>query len=789
MKAFCNLPIKRKLTLVTMLTSGAALALACVVFVAHDLLSYGDSIVQEQTARARVIAANSASALVFNFPDAATETLKSLASDPYILRACVYDAKGNYFAGYIRSGHVPSEPWPVPRAPEYRFHTDHMDLFEIISDKNEQLGSVYMESDLSHVNDRFKRFAGIAFVVLVLSSLFAWLVSGRLQKVVSEPLLHLVDLAHDIAVCQDYSVRAEKFSHDETGRLVDAFNRMLAQIQERDAKLKEANTALERRVLDRTAELRRELQERQRAEEALRRSQQQYEGLVDSIDGIVWEATAISHQFTFVSRQAECILGHLPSDWTENPSFWHDHIHPEDRERAIEFCRQETVENRVHDFTYRMRHKNGLYVWIRDISSVVCDNGVPVKLRGVMMDVTKAKQAEEALKEAEERHLHSQKLEGIGRLAGGVAHDFNNILTVINGYCELLLRRLKANDPMRRHLDEVHRASDRAAQLTRQLLAFSRKQVLQPQVLDLNRIVTNMENMLRRLIGEDVELRTVLADNLAAVQADPGQIEQVILNLSVNARDAMPVGGKLTIRTANLTVTPDPVAGDDDDAIAPGEYVVLSVCDDGVGMTPEVEAHLFEPFFTTKGVGKGTGLGLATCYGIIKQSNGDISVQTKPGQGTTFKVYLPRIAHGQEIARLSCPSNVLAPGKETVLVVEDEPALRELATAVLGEAGYTVLEAADGKQALEVVEQHSADQIDLMVTDVIMPNLGGKELADRMKLIRPECKVLFISGYTDDALAHHGILGDNLEFLEKPFSPVRFTHRVREVLDKRVAVR
>jgi PAS domain S-box-containing protein len=788
MAVFRDTPIKRKLTLVTMLTSGAALVLACVVFVAHDLFSFRDAIVQEHTARARVIAANSASALVFKFPDAASDTLKTLASDPQLLRACVYDRDGRYFAGYVREGHLPDSPWPAPRPAEHEFDGDRLNLFEEVTYKGDRLGTIYLQSDLRHVNDRFKRFGGIALVVLVVSSLFAWLVSGRLQKLVSTPLLHLVDIAHGIAVCQDYSLRAEKRSNDETGLLIDAFNKMLAQIEERDAKLKEANLALERRVLDRTAELRRELQERQRADQALRQSQQQYEGLVDSIDGIVWEADATTWRFTFVSNQAANILGYTTEEWTASPSFWSDHIHPDDRSWATNYCQVQTAQKRAHDFTYRMIHKDGHIVWIRDIVTVVVEHDKPVKLRGVMMDVTEAKEAEEALREAEERQRHSQKLEAVGRLAGGVAHDFNNILTVITGYCELMLRQAHPDDPIRRQLDEVHRAADRAASLTRQLLAFSRKQVLQPQALDLNQIVTGMEKMLRRLIGEDIELRTSLAPDIGAVEADPGQIEQVILNLTVNGRDAMPTGGQLTVHTANVTMDPDTLSTDGNGTLTPGDYVMFSVSDTGVGMSTDVQAHLFEPFFTTKGIGKGTGLGLATCYGIVKQSNGDIRVYTEPGYGTTFKVYLPRIVKPQAEQAAPRAADTLAPGRETVLVVEDEPALRELATMVLSEAGYTVLEAGDGRHALDVVAQHREDKIDLMVTDVIMPNLGGKELADRMKVIRPECKVLFISGYTDDALAHHGILGNDLEFLEKPFSPVRFTHKVREVLDKRSPV-
>jgi signal transduction histidine kinase/ActR/RegA family two-component response regulator len=389
------------------------------------------------------------------------------------------------------------------------------------------------------------------------------------------------------------------------------------------------------------------------------------------------------------------------------------------------------------------------------------------------------RQAEERLQQSQAQLVQSQKMEAVGRLAGGVAHDFNNLLTVVTGYSDFLLLRLDEKSPLRREVEEIQRAAERAAGLTRQLLAFSRKQVLQPRILNLNDIVGDMNKMLQRLIGEDIELRAMLDPNLGKVSADQGQIEQVILNLVVNSRDAMPHGGKLTIETANVFLDHRTVFRNR--GLEIGDYVMLAVTDTGVGMTDEVKAHLFEPFFSTKGVGKGTGLGLATCYGIVCQSEGDIRVYTEPGSGTTFKIYLPRAIRKVTEATVPKRSNEMPRGTESVLMVEDDPSVRKLATTVLARCGYRIEEAVNALEALALIDRHPP--FDLVITDVVMPQMSGKQLYLEIMKRVPEVRVLFISGYTDDALAHHGVLDEGLSFLEKPFSPARLAQKVREVLD------
>ncbi|PYO96181.1 MAG: hypothetical protein DMD61_14495 [Gemmatimonadetes bacterium] len=388
-------------------------------------------------------------------------------------------------------------------------------------------------------------------------------------------------------------------------------------------------------------------------------------------------------------------------------------------------------------------------------------------------DVTAQRQLEEQLRQ-------SQKMEAVGQLAGGIAHDFNNLLTAILGSTQLLLNNMPSGDPRREDAEEVRHAGLRAAELTRQLLAFSRRQVLAPKVLELNVVVGNMDRMLRRLLGEDVELVTSLDPTAGAVNADPGQLEQVLLNLAVNARDAMPGGGRLSIETTRLALHEEHL--ERRHRLPPGDYACLVVTDTGVGMDEATQAHLFEPFFTTKEVGKGTGLGLATVYGIVKQSGGYIWVYSEPRRGTTVKVYLPRVPGASEAPAPAPPARAARGGNETVLLVEDAAPVRALARRSLEACGYRVLDASDGPSALELSARHAAG-IDLLVTDVVMPGMSGRELAERLAPQRPEMKVLYTSGYTDDAMVRQGVLNAGVAFLQKPFVPDMLARKVREVLD------
>jgi PAS domain S-box-containing protein len=419
------------------------------------------------------------------------------------------------------------------------------------------------------------------------------------------------------------------------------------------------------------------------------------------------------------------------------------------------------------------RRKDGkLYTEEMNIAPVRGAHGEVTHFVATKQDVTERKTLEAQLQQA-------AKIEAVGRLAGGVAHDFNNLLTIINGYTELLLDKYAADGLASTYLTEVKNAGERAASLTRQLLAFSRRQVLAPQVIDLNAVVSNLEKMLKRLIGEDIKLHTLLDPSLERLKADPGQIEQVIMNLAVNARDAMPSGGNLTIETRNVVL--DETYARSHATVKPGPYVMLAVGDTGVGMTPETKAHIFEPFFTTKEKGKGTGLGLATVYGIVKQSGGSVWVYSELGQGTVFKVYLP-IAGDAPATRESAKAETdSALGTETILVIEDEEGVRSLIHLALESAGYKVLQMEDAEAALATCVNYDRP-IHLLLTDVVMPQMSGPVVAEKVAALRPGIKILYMSGYTDDAVVHHGVLSHDMPFIQKPFSPVALRKKIRDVL-------
>jgi len=417
------------------------------------------------------------------------------------------------------------------------------------------------------------------------------------------------------------------------------------------------------------------------------------------------------------------------------------------------------------------------------LMSVVVQNvdGHPYGVITICEDITERKKIEQEIASLEEQLRQSQKMEAIGRLAGGIAHDLNNLLTVIKGYNELSSTMLSEHELLKENIEEIKKATSRATDLTRQLLAFSRRQMFHVKVLDLNAILQDMEKMLRRLVKEDTEIVMVLDEDLGKIKTDPGQIEQVVLNLVLNAKDAMPNGGRLIIQTANVELSKVHLRAHI--GVKPGRYVMLSVSDTGMGMSPAVKERMFEPFFTTKEVGKGTGLGLSTVYGIVKQSGGDIGVESEVGKGTTFKIYLPTVEEKIEALQPSPATTEVPKGSETILLVEDDDMVRTLARTILEMNGYKVLETANGGEALRLAQDRASEAIHLMVTDVVMPKMNGWKLAEYLTPIHPEMKVLYMSGHVDNTIIREDLLPHESAFLQKPFSPETLLSKVREILD------
>jgi two-component system, cell cycle sensor histidine kinase and response regulator CckA len=547
--------------------------------------------------------------------------------------------------------------------------------------------------------------------------------------------------------------------------------------------LRTVNDTLEAKVAERTAQLARanerlrlELDERERAEQALRASEERYRELIENAGDIIYTHD-LQGNFTSLNKAGERCLGYAREEILGTNIV--QIVAAEYRDLVRQMTPPPRRDPEANTYELETISKEGRRLILEVRPRVICEDGTPIGVQGIARDLTERKRLEL-------QFLQVQKMEAVGRLAGGIAHDFNNLLTIILGYCEVALDQLPLGSRFNQQLTEIKKAGKRAASLTAQLLAFSRRQVVTPQVLDIDTVVSDMDSMLRRLIGEDINLTTKLGVGPGRVKADRGQVGQVILNLAVNARDAMPQGGSLTIETASTDVgetsTPSQVP------VRPGRYVMLVVSDTGHGMDAETQAHIFEPFFTTKEKDKGTGLGLATVYGIVKQAGGYVWVESVLGRGTTFKVLLPQepgVSPPDPNPDLA-PA-VLPPGAETILLVEDEEMVRLLLCAVLERSGYRVLEARRGDEGLQVAER-TREPIHLLVTDVIMPQMGGAELARRLASAHPETRVLFMSGYTDGALSLNEGFPEEAAFLQKPFTPDVLARKVREVLERQALV-
>ena len=504
--------------------------------------------------------------------------------------------------------------------------------------------------------------------------------------------------------------------------------------------------------------------------EGWKESDERFRQMAGSVGEVFWMLDVERNQLLYVSPAFERIWGRDPACLDERLNLM-DTVHPEDRDRAQAFLERNTRQ--AAEETYRIIRPDGAVRWIHDRSFPIFNQaGKLYRVTGIAADITDRRELEEQLCQA-------QKMDAVGRLAGGVAHDFNNLLTVIGGYSQHLLDSTPPEDPKRTALEQILKASNRAAALTSQLLAFGRKQVLRPQLINLNHLLTNMESLLRRVMGEHITFHAVLSKTVLFVKADPNQLEQVLINLAANARDAMPDGGEFRIETAMI----DASEGGAEGRLKDGRYARLKVSDTGIGMNTNVLEHLFEPFFTTKAVGKGSGLGLSTVYGIVQQNHGTIHVTSERGRGTAFEIYLPAVPAGEEVKDPAAAVSGSLHGHETILLAEDEPAVRKLVRDALEQLGYTVLPAADGYEAMRILELHTGT-VHLLLTDVIMPLMSGPELVKRVRLVKPATKVVYMSGYTDDTLAFHGFSQQNNGFIQKPFNAAVLADKIRKVLSE-----
>jgi PAS domain S-box-containing protein len=741
-----------KLVLMIWVASTAALLLACGCFIYFEIAQFDKDLAKEIKIIANFVGDKSTSAIMFNDPAIAEDALISAGTvEPAIVIAAIYDTDGKVVAAYGRD--VPSDEKVA--VPDPRHNVDFikdgtLHLFSDIEMYSDRLGIVYIQADRHILRKRIQNYAYVVAGILAASILFVAVISYVFQKLVSAPIMDVIDSAKQVSEQEDYTVRVKKQSEDELGLLADSFNAMLSQIQKRDTALRES-------------------------EALLRKSQ-----TVAHIGS--WELDLDVNRLTW-SDEVYRICGLRPQEIDPTYEAFLDLIHPDDR-AAVDAAYTESVreERDSYDIVHRIvcQDSGEIRVVHEKCDHVRDASGRILRSVGIVQDITERVQTETEREKLEDQLRQSQKMEAVGQLAGGVAHDFNNMLQAILGYGEIALRKVGQDGPIRPLIEDILKAGDRAKNLVRQLLAFSRRQVLDMRNVDLNDVIGETMKMIRRVIGEHVALDFKSGHNLGIVRADRGQIAQILMNLCVNSRDAMPDGGNIVIETEGVRI--DEAFCESHLWAEPGHYALLSVTDTGCGMNAETIANIFEPFYTTKGVGEGTGLGLSTVYGLVKQHEGMIHVYSEVGKGTRIKIYLPLVggsaAADDEEAEGPAPG-----GTETILLAEDEEVVRDLCKTLLEYGGYTVIVAEDGAEAVRLFDEH-ADEIDMALLDVMMPKLGGGAVYEHIHQARPDIPVLFASGYSMSAIHTNFVLDQGLALIQKPYQCDELLRKVREVLDQ-----
>jgi len=734
--AFRDLPIRRKVTLIIVAATGLSLLLAAAGVLAYDITTFRPRMRADLSAQAEIVAMNTVAALEFNDSVAAGENLATLSAHPGVA-ATIYDSTGAVFASHP----APGEPLAALPPGGERFTEQDLTITRPIEADGAVLGWLVLRTTFPPLITRLSQYGLLVGVLMLTLASVSWMLSRMLRRNISGPLLRLADTARTIGRQKDYRVRALKDSDDEIGAVTDAFNGMLGTIESSQAALRESTRQLE---------------------DAMLAADMAHWRWDVARDAITWGG-AEHRIFPPGAEPRDSSLGALL-----------DVLDPADREPAERALRSAARTDGSCEFDLRIVAP-GETRWFVMRGRAERGPGLPgLEVIGLAVDITERRTLELQL-------AQSQKMEAIGRLAGGIAHDFNNLLTAILGYARFAMSGLPVESQTREDVRQIQLAGERAAALTGQLLAYARRTMVAPRTADLNQLVLTMQQMLRRLIGEDIVLELDCDPGLWTTRLDPAQLEQVLLNLVLNARDALPSGGAITITTRNEVV--DPAEARADPEVAPGEYVAVTVADNGMGMDAATLARVFEPFFTTKEQGKGTGLGLAVCYGIVRQAGGHIRASSEPGRGSKFAARFPRAEVGAVVEAPAAPRAAPDAGRETVLVVEDESSVRALATRTLASFGYHVLEAADGSAAVALARSH-AGTIDLVVTDVVMPEMGGRAVAEAIAAERPDVRFVFMSGYTDQAVRREHDATEGGAFLTKPFHPDELARTVRAVLDR-----
>jgi PAS domain S-box-containing protein len=797
--------LRFKLTAIVMSTTCVTLLLALVGLAVFDHFNFREQICRQLETRAGIVASSSTRAVSFGDKQLARQILAAFRTESTLGTLALYDADGRFFASYVRPG------WNVAIPDSLRHRgtfvaTDHIQVSSPVTVENRTIGYVMLQSDLSRFEQRSDHFVPVGLFVMVAAATVGFLLASWLQLIISKPIRELSATSRQIAEERDYSLRATRHGNDELGQLVDGFNGMVAEIQSRDAVLRGVQGELEARIGERTRELfisnarlkeeveanvrsaeesnalRRKLQaayehlqmeaeQRSEVQEALRRSEERFSKAFRANPVPLAILTRNSCVFVDVNDRFAEFAGMRREAIIAQPMFsvpvWG---HPETRARIEQWLAD---GHALRNWECKVQGASG-ETRAALLSTESFQLGSEPCLLLMTEDISERASLEGQLRQA-------QKMEAIGQLASGVAHDFNNLLTIIQGYTQLVIAMQPQTGMAREALEKVTNATQRAAQLTGQLLTFSRKQIAKPRSLDLNSVVTNVTGMLRPLLGENVKLKTQLASALPNLEGDSGMLEQVIVNLAVNARDAMPRGGDLILNSFTCEIDASyrhyqPLAQS-------GTFVCLQVSDTGCGMDAKTLERIFEPFFTTKGVGKGTGLGLATVYGIIKQHRGWIEVASQVGVGTTFKIFLPAAQVSAAGAENASKSAEVKGGNELIMVVEDEPALRELFISILHGFGYRTIEAAHGREAIELWDR-STTKPAMLLTDMMMPEgVTGWELAETLRGHAPELKVVYTSGYSPELFGNNVKLNERSNFLPKPFNPRTLAQTVRQCLD------